>query len=87
MPIAGWIKPRTPCNDEHVTREQLLKRLEALSDEQFKRLAPYVEADLESINQLPELLEEIRAGRESAREEPLVESGEVFARARRALSK
>jgi hypothetical protein len=56
--------------------------IEALTDEQFERIAPFLEADLDVVDDVPELLREIQLGRESARTEPLLDNDTVFAMAR-----
>lgn len=70
-----------------MTRDQLLDRLQRLSDDQFVRLAPFLEADLDALADIPDLHAEIEAGRRSAATEPLLNAGEVYDRARKALSK
>ena len=69
-----------------MTREDLLEKVRNLTDEQFERVAPFLEADLESADDLVELLREIEEGRRSAQDEPLLDAGELYERVRQALS-
>lgn len=62
-----------------VNRSELLERIAALSQEDLDRVAPYVEADLDAVNDLDALHEEIELGRRSAAEEPLIDDDEVAA--------
>jgi len=70
-----------------VTKEDLIKRLKGLSKEQFARVAPFIEADLEVADDLAALRNEIEAGRRSAATQPILEAKDVYARVRQALSK
>lgn len=70
-----------------MTREQILERLGKLSEDQFARLAPFIEADLAALDDLDDLHAEIEAGRLSAEADPLLTADEVYRRARRALRK
>lgn len=70
-----------------MTRQALLKKLELMSDEEFELVAPYLEADLESMDALAGLHREIAAGRLSAREDPVLDAKTVYARVRDALLK
>ena len=69
-----------------MTKEALIEKLKALPDDQFARVAPFLEADLEAGDDLAALLREVEAGRRSATAEPLLESADVYDRVRRALS-
>jgi hypothetical protein len=60
----------------------LIDRIEALSEDEFNRVAPYLEADLESVADLGELKAAVEAGRRSAQSEPLVDDAQVRAEAR-----
>lgn len=73
-------------NNDAMTREHLIERVRGLSNEEFSRVAPFLEADLESIEELALIHGEIEAGRQNARTEPILESEEVYARVRQALS-
>jgi hypothetical protein len=70
-----------------VTKDDLLKKLADLSDEEFARISPFIEADLESSEDLALLQREVEAGRHSAKTEPLLEANDVYTRVRDALSK
>ena len=70
-----------------MTRAQILERLGKLSDDQFARLAPFIEADLAALDDLDEIHAEIEAGRNSAATEPLLTADEVYQRARKSLKK
>jgi hypothetical protein len=69
-----------------MSREDLIKRIEALSDDELRRVAPFIETDLDLLSDPAAMVDldamaiEIRAGQESARTEPLLSSEEVFAR-------
>jgi hypothetical protein len=69
------------------SRKALLRKLGEMSDEQFEFVAPYLEADLESVDALADLHREIAAGRLSAGQEPVLDAETVYARVRDALSK
>ena len=69
-----------------MTREELVQKLQALSADQYSRIAPFLEADIESVDDLAALHQEIESGRQSADQEPILESKDVYARARKALS-
>lgn len=70
-----------------MTRQDLIRKLGALSDEEFARVAPFLEADLEAVDDLAALHLEIQAGRESSRTEPVLNAKDVYARVRKALTK
>jgi hypothetical protein len=70
-----------------MTREDLIRKLRSLTDEQFVGVAPFLEADLESVDELAALHGEIEAGRRSARTEPVLDAKDVYVRVRQALSK
>jgi hypothetical protein len=65
-----------------MTRAEVLERIESLTDEEFDRVAPYLEADLDAADDLPDMMDAIARGRESARTEPLLDDDAVFAMAR-----
>ena len=69
-----------------MTKEDLIQKLRALPDDQFARLAPFLEADLEAVDDLAALYREVDAGRQSATAEPVLEAADVYARVRQALS-
>ena len=69
-----------------VAREELVQKLKALSAEQYTRIAPFLEADIESVDELAALHREIDSGRQSGAQEPTLESKDVYARARQALT-
>ena len=60
-----------------VTRSQLIERIQALSEADLARVAPFLEADLDALVDLDDLREEVRKGRESARTQTLLEDDEV----------
>lgn len=60
-----------------MTRTQLIDRIQALSETDLARVAPFLEADLDALADLDDLREEVRKGRESARIQPLLEDDEV----------
>jgi hypothetical protein len=70
-----------------MTRSDLIKRLKQLDEKEFARVAPFLEADLEAVEDLAALHREIEAGRKSAATEPLLEAKDVYARVRQALSR
>ena len=70
-----------------VTKEDLIQKLKALPEAEFARVAPFIEADLEVADDLGTLQQEIAAGRQSAKTEPILEAKEAYARVRRALTK
>lgn len=70
-----------------VTKEDLIKRLKDLSDARFTQIAPFIEADLDAVDDLAALHKEIEAGRRSAASEPILDAKDVYARVRQALSK
>jgi hypothetical protein len=69
-----------------MTKEDLIQKLRALPDDEFARVAPFLEADLEAVDDLAALHQEIEAGRGSAATEPVLEAGDVSARVRQLLS-
>ena len=64
-----------------MTRAALLARISSLSDDQVAAVGPYLEADLDAVDELDELRDQIELGRASARTEPLADSRSVFERA------
>jgi hypothetical protein len=70
-----------------VTKEDLIRKLKELPEEQFARVAPFLEADLEAVDDLAVLHREIEAGRRSAANEPILDAKDVYARVRQALSR
>ena len=70
-----------------MTREELIRKLQGLSEEEYKRIAPFLEADLESVEELEAIHREIAAGRRSAETEPILDAKDVYQRVRKALSK
>jgi hypothetical protein len=69
-----------------MTKSQIIERIEALSDEDMARVAPYLEADLDALADADEVREEIRKGRASAATEALVDDDEVVETVLRQLS-
>jgi hypothetical protein len=70
-----------------VTKEDLIRRLQGLSDVRFSLVAPFIEADLDAVDDLSALHKEIEAGRRSAASEPVLDAKDVYAQVRQALSK
>lgn len=69
-----------------MTKDAFLKYVASLSDEQFEKVSPFLEADLEAVDALDELRDEIAEGRASAAKQPLLDADEVYGRVRRKLS-
>ena len=61
-----------------MTRTDLIERLNALSDDEVARIAPYLEANLDAVADIEELREEVRRGRASAADEGLLDDDEVL---------
>jgi hypothetical protein len=61
-----------------MTRAELMERIDRMSDEEMERIGPYLEADLELIDDLGSLHQEIELGRVSARDEPLGDHADVM---------
>ena len=68
-----------------MTKEDLIKRLLDLSDLRFSQVAPFIEADLDAVDDLAALHKVIEAGRRSAASDPILDAKDVYARARQAL--
>ena len=64
-----------------------MKRLEGMSEDQFSKVAPYLEADLDADDDLPALLSEIEAGRRSRDTEPRLTTEQPLSQARQRLAK
>ena len=64
-----------------MTRAQLLERIGRMSDNELDRVGPYLEADLDALDGFEGVEREIALGRESAREEPLMDHEAVMAAA------
>ena len=60
-----------------MTRSHLIDRIQALSEADLARVAPFLEADLDAVADLDDLREEVRKGRESARSHPLLEDDDI----------
>jgi hypothetical protein len=60
-----------------VSRPELIERINALSDDELARVAPYLEADLEALSDLDDLRAEVARGRASAQSEPLLDDADV----------
>jgi hypothetical protein len=82
----GLAATRPGKDNGNVTKEDLIKKLKDLSEDHFARVAPFLEADLEAVDDLAILHQEIEAGRRSAAKEPILEAKDVYARVRQALS-
>jgi len=57
---------RSRSDNAVVTREDLIRKLKELPEDQLARVAPFLEADLEAVGDLAALHQEIDAGRRSA---------------------
>jgi len=68
-----------------MTRAAFLQRIESLTEPDFERIAPYLEAELDAAADLPDLREAIELGQESARTEPLLDHEAVMAMGRARL--
>ncbi len=68
-----------------MSRADVVQRIESLTDEAFDRIAPYLEADLDAADEMPDLRAEIERGLESARTEPLLDHEAVMAMGRARL--
>ena len=64
-----------------MTREQLIERIKSLSEDDLVRVTPFLEADLDALPNLEDLLEEIRLGRLSAERDSPLDHDEVIRRA------
>lgn len=62
-----------------MTRAELIERIERMSDDEMERVGPYLEADLDVIDELASVHREIELGRASAKDEPLVDHADVMA--------
>ncbi len=58
-------------------RAELIERIKSLSDDEMERVAPYIEADLDAVDDLDALYAEIAEGRKSAQTEPLLDDDAV----------
>lgn len=70
-----------------MTKADFMKRVEGLSEDQFAKVAPYLEADLDVLEELSGLLAEVEAGRQSRDTQPLLKTEEVMARVKKRLAK
>ncbi|MEK7270614.1 MAG: hypothetical protein AAB215_06710 [Planctomycetota bacterium] len=70
-----------------MTKVQLMRRVERIPQAEFRRIAPFLEADLAAAEDLDGIRKEVAEGRRSARTKPLIDSKEAFARARSALAR
>ncbi|MFO0756054.1 MAG: hypothetical protein U0359_06165 [Byssovorax sp.] len=68
-----------------MSRAAILRRIESLTDDELERVAPYLEADLETAKDLPDVMRAITLGPESARTEPLLDHETVMAMGRARL--
>ena len=70
-----------------MTRSEIIERIQALSEADLARVAPFIEADLDAAGDLDDLRDEVRRARESAATEPLLDDDEVLDAVRRRLSR
>lgn len=68
-----------------MTKQQIIEKLDTLSDAELQRVLPYLEADLNAIEGLDELHRHIQLGRNSAACEPLQDSSQLYDRLRQSL--
>jgi hypothetical protein len=68
-----------------MTRNDLIDRIKNLSEEELRRVGPYLAADLDALEDLDELKAEVARGRESARQEPLLDDEAVASQIERLL--
>ncbi len=78
---------RLSQSEKQMTKAELMKRLEGLNEDQFSKIAPYLKADLDAAEELPAILSEIEAGRNSRDTEQLLTTQEALSQARKRLSK
>lgn len=79
--------PLSPTGTLPMNRRQLIERIQALSDSDVARVAPYIQADLDAIRQLDDLRSEVARARESAASEPRLEDEQAVEAVRRRLSR
>jgi hypothetical protein len=71
-----------------MARAAVIRRIESLTEDEFDRVVPYLEADLDAARagllegDTADLLRAVENGRTSARTEPLLDNDAVFAMAR-----
>ena len=70
-----------------MTRIQLIERIQALSEADLARVAPFIEADLDAAADLDDLRDEVRRARESAATAPLLDDDTVVDAVQRRLSR
>ena len=74
-----------------MSRQELIARIEALSEREYRRLAPVLEANLDlmeiSAAERRDLVAAARAGLKSARTEPLIPHAEVMRQMRSMIRK
>ncbi|MEM9915416.1 MAG: hypothetical protein AAF911_10680 [Planctomycetota bacterium] len=69
-----------------MTKDAFIKQVSSLSEADFAKVSPFLEADLEAMNALDDLRNEIAAAREDAAKGPLFSADEAYERVRRKLS-
>ena len=69
-----------------MTRNDLIHRIEQLSDDELRRVGPYLAADLDALGDLDELKAEVARGRESAHREPILDDDAVASEIERLLA-
>lgn len=87
MSKSGLESTKLRLDNDDVTKEDLIKKLKGLSKGEFAKVAPLIEADLDAADDLTNLHREIRAGRRSARTQPILEARDVYSRVRRTCSR
>ena len=84
--VAALAQRSRSGHDSLMSRDELIKRIQSLSATDLRRVAPFIESDLELLADsrsgldLKAMAREIRAGQKSARTEPLLSDKEVQAR-------
>ena len=61
-----------------MTRAELIERIDRMSDDELDQVGPYLEADMDALDELDRVRGEIDLGRASARDEPLVDHATVM---------
>ncbi len=58
-------------------REEIIRRINALSEDDLAVVAPYLVADLDAVHEIEVFAQEVERGEQSARLEPLVDDEDV----------
>ena len=68
-------------------RNELMQKLQELTAEEFERIAPFLEADLQTLDDLDAIRAEVRRGRESLSKDELLDADDVYSLARKRLAR